>query len=458
MKRIYAAAMAVLFTGLAASAQKVKPIGAKEAPSPCLLKLQHNPMDAVDTSKGRNVADNYKAWENGSVILVKFMNNVGSQDVRNRIMNYAKEWERYANITLKFVPDNTPTTNIRVRLGGRPDSLGHNSAVGIDCNNYSQFEQTMNLDTADFIDYQAYETELNNGGAFYRYLAAKGTDFNNYTYGQLYDDIRSYPDPARKWNLKAMSRTSRHEFGHSLGLLHEQSYPGGIKWNRDTVYAYYATRGWGKAEVDQNVLEVSDQFFTNGTNYDPKSVMHYTVYAWQTQDGFSVERSAEISEGDKKLIGALYPRGQKISSLAVPKIQIMNMSGVVVKTDNVRKGIAIYPSFDIQTSALLGRVRFVARLTDENGDYYIPTTNLRYNWNNMAAVYVNSTLLPSSKTSFNKGVKKNLELFFPFAEMPNLQGKKVKVQFTVYLDDVANNRLNRLVAYSYSAPLSLRQQ
>ncbi len=94
---------------------------------------------------------------------------------------------------------------------------------------------------------------------------------------------------------------------------------------------------WDKAKVDFNVLEVSDQFFTNGTTYDPKSVMHYAVHAWQTLDGKSVERSSEISEGDKKIMGALYPKGQKVSNLAVPKIQITNFSKLEVKTDSVRK-------------------------------------------------------------------------------------------------------------------------
>lgn len=441
----------------ALQAQKVKLQGSKEDIAPCTTPLGEKFMAAIDTTPGRQVADNYQTWENGDVILVKFMNNAGSQDVRNRIMQFAKEWEQYANITFKFVPDNTPATNIRVKLGGRKDSLGHNSSVGIACNDVPQYQQTLNLDTADFIDYDSYEKELSTGGSFYQYLVRKGVNFNNYTYGQLYDDIRSYPDPNRKWNLKAMGRTSRHEFGHSLGLLHEQSYPGGIKWNTDTVYKYYASRGWNKAKVDFNVLEVSDQFFTNGTTYDPKSVMHYAVFSWQTLDGFSVERSSEISEGDKKIIGALYPKTAKVSALAVPKVQISALSGVEVKSDKLRKGLLIYPSFELKTSAVLGQVHFVARLTTEDGRRYILTSNTRYSWNKMAAVYLKTNLLPSSKVSYNKAGKKNLELFFPFKEMPDLKGQKVKVEFTVYLDDVVNNKLNRLVAYSLSQPLSMPQ-
>jgi serralysin len=454
MKKILLVLLITSLLANAATAQlKIK--GTKQESVVCTTPLAEKMMVAVDTTIGRQVADNYQTWENGDVILVKFMNNAGSQALRNKIMQFAKEWELYGNITLKFVPDNTPQTNIRVRLGGKLDSLGHNSSVGTSCNDVPQYLQTMNLDTSDFIDYPAYEEELKTNSLFYQYLKKKGVDFNNYSYTQFYADIRAYPDPNRKWQLKNMGRTTRHEFGHSLGLLHEQSYPGGIKWNADTVYKYYEQFNWDKAKVDFNVLEVSDQFFTNGTTYDPKSVMHYAVHAWQTLDGKSVERSSEISEGDKKIMGALYPKGQKVSSLAVPKIQITNFSKLDVKVDSVRKGFIIYPSFDLRTSPKLGRVHFVARLTTEDGMRYLPTTNLRYSWNKMAATFLKMNLLPSSKVSYNKVGKKNLELFFPFKEMPDLKGQKVKIEFTVYLDDVVNNKMNRLVAYSLSAPLSM---
>lgn len=430
-------------------------ISGKEPKAPCTSPGFENLLQAVDTTTGRQVADNYKTWENGEVILVKFMNNAGSPALRAKIMQYAKEWELYGNITFKFVPDTTSRTNIRVRLGSRFDSLGHNSIIGIECNDHPQYLQTLNLDTSDFINYEAYVQEIKARGPFYQYLVKKGTDFNNYTYARLYVDHAGYADPATKWDLNSMRGTTQHEFGHSLGLLHEQSYPGAILWNVDTVYKYYQKYRWGKTKVDNNVLKVSDQFFTNGTTYDPKSIMHYTVHSWQTLDGYSVQESNTISEGDKKIIAALYPKNKKISELAVPKIMISNIAKLEVKTDNVKKGLRIYPSFDLRTTAVLGRVHFVARLTTEDGLRYIPTSNINYSWNRMAATYTKITLLPSSKVGYNKTGKKNLELFFPFSEMPELNGKKVKVEFTVYLDDVVNNKLNKLVAYSLSEPLSM---
>lgn len=456
MKKVFMLALISSFLLMSASAQ-LNLTGKRTEDVPCTSPVKQKM--AIDTTKGRQVAENYLTWENGDVILVKFMNNVGSESIRNKIMNYAREWERYGNITLKFVPDNTPVTNIRVRLGSLYDKLGHNSLIGISCNDVAQSEQTLNLDTSDFIDLDAYVREYKARGAFTNYINNKVSDFKNYTNLQFLQDILAYSEWDKKWDLSIVGRKSKHEFGHALGLLHEQSYPGGIKWNRDTVYKYYAKyQGWNKRMVDNNVLEATDEFYTNGTSYDPLSIMHYDVQAWQTLDGYSLTSSKVISEGDKRIMAALYPKDKKISTLAVPKIQITNLTKLEVQTNNAKGGLEIYPSFDLKTSPLLGRVHFVARLTTEDGRYYIPTTNSKYSWNNMAATYLQMNLLPSSKVSYNKDGKKNLVLFFPFKEMPQLNGKTVKVEFIVYLDDIANNKMDRLAAYSLSAPLSMPKQ
>ena len=455
MKKFVLTTASIIFLMIIANAQ-VQLKGSKPGRAACTTPMGKLMLPvAIDTTKGRGVANNDLAWENGDVLLVRFMDNVGSQSLRNMITQAAKGWEQYANITLKFVPDNTPVTNLRIKLGGNADNLGHNSTVGLNSNDVSQNEQTMNLDTADFIDYDAYVTEFKNRGPIYQYLVSKGTDFKSFTYADLYKAVRAYPDPNTKWLTKWMRGTTMHEFGHALGLMHEQSYPGGIKWNVDTIYKYYQQYGWGKEKVDFNVLRVNDIFYTNNTQYDPLSIMHYAVEAWQTLDGYSVGTNYELSTGDKKLISAFYPKNQKVSSLAVPKIQVTNITAVDVKSDKVKKGILIYPSFDLKTSAVLGKLYFVARLTTEDGQNYIATTNEKYSWNQMAATYLKVNVLPSSKVSYNKGLKKNLELFFPFKEMPELAGKTVKVHFSVFVDDVVNKRLSKVAFNFLSSPLSV---
>ena len=458
MKKSFLLMAGIVFLMANANAQKIS-MGPKPHKAPCTTLRGKTLLPvAIDTTVGtRQVANNDVVWENGDEIKVKFMNNVGSQQLRNMIISYAKSWEQYANITFKFLPDDAPSTNVRIKLGGREDNLGHNSQLGISCNDVAQFKQTLNLDTSDFIDYDAYIAQFKNGGPFLQFLKNKGADLKNYTYNDLYKDVLEYKDPSGiKWNNSSMRGTTTHEFGHALGLLHEQSYPNGIKWNKDTVYKYYAKyQGWDKETVDFNVLEASDFFYTNGTTYDPTSIMHYPVEAWQTVDGFTVGQNNDLSAGDKKIIAALYPKDRKVSTLAVPKIEITNIGYGEVKTDNVKKGILIYPSFDIKTSAVLGTVYFVARLTTEDGEYFIPTVNENYSWNKMAATYIKMKLFPSTTASFNKSGEKNLELFFPFKEMPDLKGKKVKIQFSVYQGDEVNNRYQKLTFNFLSSPLTV---
>jgi len=455
MKKVFVICFLITISHGLVFSQKVQIAGKKPIGAACTTLLGDLMFAKVDTTPGRNVADNYKTWENGDTILVRFFGNSGSPAMRQRIMRYAKEWEQYGNITLKFVTDYALVTNIRVRLGSRFDSLGHNSLVGIDCNKRPQTMQTMNLDTSDFIDFDYYVKEFQAKGLFYQYLVNKNTNLNNYTYGDLYNDVVYYPNPYKRYFDKPMRGTTMHEFGHALGLLHEQSFPGAIKWNRDTIYKHYWDNyHWGKAQVDFNVLETSDQFFTNGTVYDPKSIMHYSVESWQTTDGYSLTESNDLSQGDKNIIAALYPKYSKVSALAVPKVMISNFTRLEVKNDDVTKKLLIRPTFDLKTGAKLANAYFVARLTTEDGMRYIATSSILYNWGGYAATYSRMNLLPNTKASYNKLVK-NLELKFPYDQMPDLKGKKFLVEFSVYQDNAASGKLDKLVYYSLSSPLSI---
>lgn len=407
-----------------------------------------------DTTGGRSMADNYKTWENGRVLMVKFMNNGASQAVKEKVMRYAKEWEQFGNFTLKFVPENTTATDIRILLSSRRDKLGHNSRVGIDASQVLQDVQTMNLDTSDFFDMQYYINDVQTGGTFYKYLINSGKDLKNYNTLKLVNDLMGYNATIR-YNEKAFRGTVLHEFGHALGLLHEQSYPGAIKWNVDTVYKHYEKYyNWGKDMVDHNVLRVGEQFFTNGTSYDPLSIMHYDVDAWQTLDGFSVKETNELSPGDKALMAALYPKNKKISDLAVPKVQVLNLNKLEVKKDDALKALVIYPYFEVRTGAKLANAYFVARITTADGMRYILTSSTKYNWGGFAGTYLKMNLLPNTKKRYNLLVK-DLKLILPYREIPELAGQDFRIEFCVYQENVATGKMDRFVAYSLSAPLSM---
>lgn len=409
-----------------------------------------------DTTGGRNMADNYKTWENGVTLTVKFIDNGASQAIRDKVMRFAKEWELYGNFKLNFVSSAEPVTNIRIRLGSKRDKLGHNSNLGLDCNDVPQGRQTMNLDTSDFFNYDYYIKDLQSGGPFYKYLQGRGKNFSNYTMQNLISDLIDYKGPVL-YNDKPFRGTTLHEFGHALGLLHEQSYPGAIKWKEDTVYKYYEKFGWSKADVDHNVLKVNELFFTNGSAYDPKSVMHYNVEAWQTEDGYSLTRTHDLSAGDKALMAALYPKDKKISTLAVPKVSILNFTKLEVVKDDKLKALVIYPYFEVRTGALKANAFYVARLTTEDGMRYIMTNSEKYNWGGAAATYQKLNLLPNTKKKYNL-LLKDMKLILPYREIPDLAGQNFRVEFCIYQDDVATGKLNRFVTYNLSSALSLPQQ
>lgn len=394
--------------------------------------------EVTDTVKSRGMADNYHTWEPGSVLLIKFMPG-GSKFLRDKVMINAREWTKYANITFRFLPDNAGFSHIRIKLGA---GMGHNSAVGTEASFRPQQEQTMNFDTLAFADGEYYMARIKKKGLQ-----------PPYTFDHLRAEMREDPN---HWNLPEIRRVVIHEFGHALGLLHEQSYPDAVNWKRtDSIYQYYwQTQGWTKQQVDFNVFEVGSQFYTNGTRYDPKSIMHYAINPWETTDGYTVKNNFELSAGDKTLIAALYPKPNTAGAKVVPKVDISNFTKLDVTYDPYRGGLVIKPGFDLKTNSKLGEVYFVARLADEKG-YYFKTTNKYFNWGGALAVYMKMNLLPNSKVTYNKTMRDKMELFFPFRMFPELYGQKVRVAFAVYLDDVANKQMDKLMYFNATNPLSI---
>ena len=199
-------------------------------------------------------------WTNGSTIKVKFINNNGSSLVQQKIMQYAHVWEKYANIKFKLVSA-TEAADIRITINN---------------------------------DGNSYTTGLG------KQLVGDGNSESMH-YG-WFNDATSDTE---------YSRTVVHEFGHALGLQHEQRHRD-AHINESAYFSYLAkASGWtieqAKGQSAFFTAQDDNYFGHQYSTYDRLSIMHYAVPASCTTDGIAINSNTTLSTGDIKFIGTAYP-------------------------------------------------------------------------------------------------------------------------------------------------------
>jgi hypothetical protein len=196
----------------------------------------------------------------GKTLRVRFLN--GDPAVQGRIAPFAQVWSEFANLRMVF--GNDPDAEIRISLDDDGSSWSY---IGTDILSIDPGGDTMH-------------------------------------FGWLTPDTDD----------EEYSRVVTHEFGHTLGCIHEHQNPaGGIPWNKPAVYAYYAgpPNFWDRATVDNNLFARYDRTSTNFTEFDPKSIMEYPIPAEFTDGKLVVGLNTHLSDADKQFIGQQYPLAAK---------------------------------------------------------------------------------------------------------------------------------------------------
>ncbi|KAF3159416.1 hypothetical protein TWF751_000787 [Orbilia oligospora] len=220
------------------------------------LKALHKPHKIPGQNLTQTVPGN-SLWKTGQTIKIRLLG--GSQSLRRKVIRYAREWEKYANICFEF-------------------SRGGKSDVRISFDQYKD------------------------------------------SYSYLGTDAISIPPDTATMNLALNDHTTTervravvlHEFGHLLGCIHEHSSPASsIPWNEAAVYDYYRRCGWDWAKTYHNVLwKYDEKTISQFSEFDPKSIMIYPIDESVLLPGnsrFVTPWNTRLSATDKEFIGKLYP-------------------------------------------------------------------------------------------------------------------------------------------------------
>jgi serralysin len=195
-------------------------------------------------------------WPDGSQLHVAFLND--PYGLKNEVLAIANEWHTRGHANITFVESDTAGSDIRVTF----TASGYWSLIGIQANG-QRGRATLCL---------------------------------------------GFPSSPATTQLR---RTVLHEFGHSLGLIHEHQQPvANIHWNAQACYEYFGgpPNCWSRQMVDSNVLRhYPESSAIRHTAFDENSIMEYPVDPNLTTDHKGIDWNNDLSSLDRQFIAAVYP-------------------------------------------------------------------------------------------------------------------------------------------------------
>lgn len=215
-------------------------------------------------------------WTPGSTITVKFLN--GTSLAKQRVEEYAKIWEKYANIKFNFIASGD--ADVKIQFGKDGDNTSW-STIGKECQDVVQDEASMQI--INFSDDQIDNSPAN---------------------GDTREDLRAIV---------------LREFGHVLGLGFEHQNPdykdshNGVAFTDDEnmdyeeAKAYLRRQGWSEFEIDE-MLEPYTGRGVEESRFDENSIMmiYFPPYLTVNKEGAG-KWNIYLSQGDIAFIGRAYP-------------------------------------------------------------------------------------------------------------------------------------------------------
>ncbi|KAA6449220.1 hypothetical protein DX932_30245 [Bacillus cereus] len=218
------------------------------------------------------VGDEDTFWENGQTLKIKFME--GTEEEKRQVEEFAREWERYANLTFNFGDFSNEEADIRITFKKEGEGSGSWSHVGRNSKRVHTSKATMNFG----------------------------------------------------WISKS---TVLHEFGHALGLHHEHQNPGNnIPWDESAVIEHYKKLGgdWSNEDyIRSHILNKKET--TNYSNFDPLSIMCYSIPNSLTIGDYEIPGNENLSLIDKLYMQKQYPFPTNV-------IDVKNGDFIETKYDN----------------------------------------------------------------------------------------------------------------------------